>query len=248
MTLSLADITDADLIAYLDGQAPDALHQRIEAGIAEDESFAQRVASLDIPIDALKRGFEDVLSLAPPAPALPAPRRLWRERGLRAGIFGTGLAAGLAAAMVLGFGAPAPEPEGWKAVVASYQSLYGAQTLTGAPTPDQAAAQLLRVSDALGLNLTTLPEPEGLSFRRAQLLEFRGRTLVQIAYQRQDGLPVALCIIATDDSQALQNAQMEGLAAASWSAGGFGYLVIGGQSEAALLPAAQRFAEWSEDA
>ena len=76
------------------------------------------------------------------------------------------------------------EPPGWRQVVAEYQTLTTAETL--AAIPDNAAA----VSQELGstrrrLALDLAPDKLVLphvDLKRAQMFEFRGRPLVQIAY------------------------------------------------------------------
>ncbi|MEL7098178.1 MAG: anti-sigma factor [Pseudomonadota bacterium] len=258
------DYSDADLVAYLDGAAPEELSREIEADLTTDAALGQRVADLHVPMDALREGFDALLAAAPPVPDFstlsapapapdPVPLAAARapRRGLWAGgAFATGLAAGLAIAIYTGLGTPAPEaprPPGWKAVVASYQSLYTPDTLAAAPAPDEAANQLAQASAALGLDLSTLPEPDGLDFRRAQVLDFRGKTLIQIAYAGPGGVPVALCILpaAGPAPKDMAAETLGGLAAASWNEAGFAYLLIGGQDAAAIQPGADTFEAWS---
>ncbi|MEO0937672.1 MAG: anti-sigma factor [Pseudomonadota bacterium] len=257
MTRAPRDYSDADLVAYLDGAAPEELCREIEADLAQDAALAQRLADLHVPMDVLKAGFDALLETAPPfmdtaeapAPARPAPRR--RTAGLWAGgAFATGLAAGLAIAVFAGLGTfpPAdPAPPGWKAVVATYQSLYAPQTLGPAPAEAEAAAQLAQASAALGLDLSALPEPEGLEFRRAQVLAFGEKPLIQIAFAGPGGVPVALCILpASGPAPKPMTAEaLQGLAAASWNEGGFAYLLIGGNDASAIQPGADTFEAWS---
>ncbi len=81
------------------------------------------------------------------------------------------------------------QEEGWRDVVANYQSLYVTETLAQV---DQQRADLKRLSGALGIDLTALPEVEGLSFKRAQQLGFNGRPLAQLTFLTAEGGPVAL--------------------------------------------------------
>ena len=157
----------------------------------------------------------------------------------------------MAIAVFTGLGQPAPQTPGWKAVVANYQVLYGKATLeTANPSAEDTAQQVARVGNALGLNMSSLPEPAGLTFKRAQLLEFNGRTLVQIAYATDDGTPIALCILATQnpDTPDMDLAAIQGLGSASWNAAGFGYLLIGGDDSNALNNSANTFQTWSQSA
>lgn len=261
MTRAARDYSDADLVAYLDGVAPEELCREIEADLAQDAALAQHLADLHVPMDALKAGFDALLETAPPPADLadaPAPvqsasprQQAGRWTGLWAGgAFGTGLAAGLAIAVFSGLGSAPPvdpAPPGWKAVVASYQSLYIPQTLGPAPAEEEAAAQLAQASAALGLDLSALPAADGLEFRRAQVLTFGEKPLIQIAFAGPDGVPVALCILPANGPapKPMAAEELQGLAAASWNEGGFAYLLIGGEDAAAIQPGADTFEAWS---
>ncbi|MEP3639273.1 MAG: hypothetical protein ABJN14_18640 [Paracoccaceae bacterium] len=250
--MSDASFSDEDLTAFLDGEADSELNASITAAIEVDANLGARLASLDLPIAAIRSSYDALLSEAPnyrkeEREATPS-RRIWPWTF---GTFATGLAAGFAMAVFLPGGTPAPAEPGWKAVVASYQSLYGEATLDSVdPVEDESRAQLARVSNAIGLDLSDLPAPEGLRFKRAQLLSFKGRPLVQLAYQRDDGTPVALCILKIEDGEPkpMNVETLAGLGAASWNAGGFGYLLIGGDDQQRIEPEAVPFARWSQSA
>ncbi|WP_299685392.1 hypothetical protein [uncultured Tateyamaria sp.] len=245
--------TDEELTAFLDGEADDALATAIGEALETDTALGERLASLDIPMAELAEAYNALLDDAPPMPALPAapsaadaaPRFGW---GWGIGTFGTGIAAGLAMALFTGFGQPQPAPPpGWAAFVASYQSLYTPETLASVTTTDaERAAQLQTVSAALGLDLTSLPDAEGLTFKRAQVLGFNGKPLVQLAYQRADGTPVALCIIpAGPDGKPVSMGAAQGMELARWNTPGYGFLLIGGQDQAPLQTEADTFQSWS---
>ena len=161
------------------------------------------------------------------------------------------LSAGLAVAVFTGFGQPAPQEPGWKAMVANYQVLYGKSTLFATePSPAETDRQLAQVSAALGLDLAELPTPAGYAFRRAQVLEFKGRPLAQISYTQPDGTPVALCILGSNNptSGDVDLAMIQGLGSASWVAEGYGYLLIGGENAEILQEPAETFQSWSQTA
>ena len=104
------------------------------------------------------------------------------------------------------------------------------------------------MSEAIGIDLTNLPQTEGLTFKRAQLLGFNGKPLVQISYLREDGTPVALCIIpAGPEAQGLNMGSAEGLDLARWNTPGYGFLLIGGQEGEPLEREAEIFQKWSQD-
>ncbi|MEM8655040.1 MAG: hypothetical protein AAGF36_09875 [Pseudomonadota bacterium] len=249
--------SDEDLTAYLDGEADGVLRARIEKALETDADVAERLAGLDIPLVPIAEAYEALLQDAPPMPALPAAtpemsppgRSRWGMGAWGLGTFATGLAAGLAVAMFTGFGTPEPAPRGWVSFVASYQALYTPRTLAVAdPTADEAAMQLADVSEALGLDLSGLPEAEGLTFKRAQVLGFNGKPLVQIAFARADGTPVALCIIpAGAEAKPVSMGAAEGLGLARWNTPGYGFLLIGGTDAAPLEAEADTFEAWSAD-
>ena len=242
--------SDEELTSYLDGEADRRLEEAISAALESgDQMLSAQIAALDAPIAIIREGYDALLTEAPPVPSLApptTPSQIWP----RAGFFGVGLAAGLAVAVVGGlFQTPDAPAPGWKATVAQYQMLYGSDTLAEvSPTPDARLSELTQVASAIGVDLSDLPELPGLTFRRAQVLDFRGRPLAQIAYSRGDGTPVALCIIkgSSPPDTLVQAEEIAGLGAVSWNAAGFGYLLIGGEDAESLLSEAQPFATWSQ--
>lgn len=254
-----AHFTDEDLTAYLDGEAPEELRKEIDAALEINDDLATRLAALDIPVDDIAGAFDALLATAPAMPDLdvaptsnvtPMTRRARRSGALgNIGLFATGIAAGIAIAVYTGIGDPQPKPDGWKAVVASYQTLYATETLeTVTPTQAEVQAQLAAVSAALGTDLSTLPNLPGLTFKRAQRLSFNGKTLIQIAYLRDDGTPVALCIIPAKGPapQPVTTATIKGLATSSWNQNGLAYLLVGGDDPAPVVADALTFQSWSE--
>jgi anti-sigma factor RsiW len=251
-----AQFTDEQLTAYLDGEAADELCTMIDAALDVDEVLGERLADLDIGLDQISAAFDGLLAQAPAMPELspPAPQAANLNRGIGwlggFGVFGTGLAAGIAMMLFVGAGAaPEPKAPGWKAVVASYQSLYTATTIAGwTPTQEQTQTQLAAVSRLVGADLTSLPAIEGLTFKRAQILGFNGKPLVQIAFARADGTPVALCIIAANstEAKAMQGETLGGMAAASWNVEGRAYLLIGGSAAQATQAEAAAFEAWAQ--
>ena len=121
-------------------------------------------------------------------------------------------------------------------------SLFHRATRSVSLTEAERAAQLAEVSAALGLDLTSVPDAEGLTLKRAQVLGFNGKPLVQLAYQRADGTPVALCIIpAGPDGKAVSMGVAQGMELARWNTPGFGFLLIGGQDQQPLRNEADAF-------
>lgn len=244
--------SDEELTAYLDGEADGRLEAALSEALETDTTLQDRLAQLDIPVASIREGYAALLADAPPMPVLDTPvdrAPLWR--GIAT--FGGGLAAGLAVAVVSGlFSVPdAPSKPGWKAVVANYQTLYGPETLVDeTPSQDEQAAQLASVGAALGIDLSELPQPAELTFRRAQLLDFRGRPLAQIAFTRPDGTPIALCILQskTSEDTLVTASLIQEMGTASWQTGTFGFLLVGGDTPADLSSEASYFAAWSQTA
>lgn len=231
--------TDEDLTAFLDGEADDALVQALSAALETDAALEARLASLDVPMDALRAGFDSLLGQAPAMPTIDpvvASNAMPRRWG--------GWAA--AAAVVLAFGAGAyggysyekpAKPLTWMQAAASYQTLYVNYTLD-VPSPDiaEVQAQLARISQSVGHDLSGAQAIEGLDFKRAQVLGYNGKPLAQIAYVNAKGEPMALCVIKISKSvtQDIVVQTMGDLAAAHWKADGYAYLLIGGSDQTAV--------------
>ncbi len=236
--------TDEDLTAFLDGEAEDALVQEIAAALETDSALEARLASLDLPMDALRAGFDELMGQAPAVPVVEmakiAPVIAANSMPRRWG----GWAA--AAAVVLAFGVGAfggysyekpAKPLTWMQAAASYQTLYVNYTLDiASPDNTEAQAQLARLSQSVGQDLSGAQIIDGLDFKRAQILGYKGKPLAQIAYVNAKGEPMALCVIKISKSvtQDIVVQKMGGLAAAHWKADGFAYLLIGGSDQAAV--------------
>ena len=122
--------------------------------------------------------------------------------------------------------APVVTAKGWRQAVADYQMLFTTESLT----PDQGGGDALALaSERVGLPLDPATRAaSGLQFRRAQLLAFKDKPLVQLAYLGDDGVPVAFCIIASNKPEAeTQYEVRNGLGIVHWIIGGYGLMVIG---------------------
>ncbi len=235
--------TDIELTGYLDGALSAEERQAVEARLAADSSLRARLDLLagarpsaeafDLLLaDAPGERLNAILDLAQPAPAPVA----WRWSRLVA------VAAALILVVIgaaIGFGVShlmnpgtveVAEPANWRAVVAEYLALYTDETLAAIPDdPALRTTELANVGAKLSLHLT--PEDvalPGMTLKMAQLLEFRGMPLAQIAYRSGSGGPAAFCIIANgkpDIPVTLE--QRDGWNIAFWNADGLGYMVIG---------------------
>ncbi|GFE50223.1 membrane protein [Roseobacter cerasinus] len=237
------EFSDAELVAFLDGEAEFAPVAEITAALARDPALQQRLDALAIDRAALRRSF----AMVEPEPGV-MPDLAIAPVGARAPIWHLATAASLA--LMIGVGAGAwmaqPEPPGWAEYVAAYQALYSEATLAHvAPDDMTQQVELARVAAAIGKDialaqLQTVPEAH---YKRAQVLSFDGRPLVQLAFTTPAGTPIALCIIRSDspDAPAPQMTRMEGLSAARWLRDGYDYLLIGGTDSDMVSRMANRF-------
>lgn len=213
--------TDADLRAYLAGEAPDAVRLALDAALETDEALGARLMALDEMGEAIAPAFAPVLAAAPTArleadfaklapkqAAVASPSRRWALGAAAASIaaFGLGLWTGQGprAPPPPAPAPPAPQPvpdpaparPAWLAAVAGYVKLYSAETFQAAPLPPvQRTRALAALGAGVGLDLTALSQLEGLQLQRAELLQLKGRPLGQVAYLDEMGQPLAICIL-----------------------------------------------------
>lgn len=237
--------TDEQLVAYLDGEVEFTPADEITAALAHDAELAERLAALDFDKGALQSGFDAMLGDQKP-PALPVSPVAANNNWLMAG----SMAASILIAAFVGYGAGnflnQPAAPGWKAYVASYQSLYSADTLRHVnSSPEVQTAELERVSAAIGksIDLAALQQNSDLTYKRAQVLTFKGKPLVQLAFLTKSGEPVALCILRSSkpDSAAMSQANLEGMSSASWNKDGYSYLLIGGDDPSLISNLADNY-------
>lgn len=237
--------TDEQLVAYLDGEVEFTPADAITAALAQDPELANRLAALDFNKDALRSGFDTMLEDQKP-PALPVHPKAANNNWVMAG----SMAASILVAAFVGYGAGnflnQPTPPGWKAYVASYQSLYSADTLRHVnSSPEAQSAELERVSAAIGksIDLAALQLNPDLTYKRAQVLSFKGKPLVQLAFLTKSGEPVALCILKSSkpNSAEMSQANLEGMSSASWNKDGYAYLLIGGDDPSLISDLAANY-------
>ncbi len=243
-------ISDERLTAYLDDALGAEARANVEAALAADHALAERLEALIVPLDGMRaimapevlrapRMPEDLVTeLAPlplQAPGAPPARhsRLWVPTLLAASF-----AAGVVATYVLTPAAPAPSAPKWVEAVASYQALYVTETLAASQQdPAKTAAVLAKAADDFGVSLAPALVLEGLEFKRAQMLGWNGKPLLQMAYLAADGTPMALCLTRVGaEDRGPKTTVSHDLAGVSWVQDGVGYYLIGG-SDAAQVEA-----------
>ena len=233
--MTQTDVTDAEIVAFLDDALPTEDQARIALAATTNPDVAQRIEALSVDRDQLVGAFEELLSTAPtlpvtqpPANKPAAPAKWWQ-------------AAAAIALLAIGIGIgtqlPKDDATDWHMAVADYQVLYATETLTGMElTQDQRWGSLAKTSATLGLDLdredVTLT---GLQFRRAQLLSHQGAPLAQLAFLDTNGDAIAFCFTRTNgpDTDA-EPTTLAGLNAITWQKKGIGFILIGGDDAEAL--------------
>lgn len=126
--------------------------------------------------------------------------------------------------------AKAPVVRGWRAAVAEYQSLFVKETLVNASEDPQAQSANLRSAlSHVGLDLSVAKvSVDPMQFKRAEVLNFKGKPLVQMAYLMNGDTPVYFCIIkGRKPAHGMESEQREELNIVHWRSKDFGFMVIG---------------------
>ena len=216
------EFTNEELTAYLDGEAKESLMSEIEAALRSDKAVVERLDALRVDLDVLKSGGELLLSEAPELPgilssATEAKPGLLKRYGAIAAVAVLCVALGMGLGRVLFAG---PE-ESWQDFAAVYHALYVNKTLAHIDQTEGAARdELKRVSGAIGKPIALADlELDGLDYKRAQILGYKGRPLLQLAFLSKIGAPVAFCIFKSgnDAATAVKSARLRGLSASTWS-------------------------------
>lgn len=243
MTQESLAFTDEDLSAYLDGELDAETTSAIDAALETDEALADRLADLEIPVDLIRSVMAPNVLGAPPLPdflredeAPPEPQSRRPRSFVPLALVASFLVGMVATTLIIPEPAPAPTQGGWTTAVASYQALYVTETLSTSQQSSEATdAVLARAAQEFNATLAPATEIEGLEFKRAQMLGFNGKPLLQMAYLTPDGIPMALCLIRTDDpDRSFKQIDMFNLAGVSWVNDGVGYLLIGGDDAAQI--------------
>jgi anti-sigma factor RsiW len=114
--------------------------------------------------------------------------------------------------------------------VAGQLSLYNAASLSAIQVPSsELDAQLDKLGDMLGLDLSKERVTfAGLTLKRAELLHFEGRAIVELLYASADHGPVALCIMAAPGGEGEGEVESrDGLNLMYWAESGRRFLLIG---------------------
>ncbi len=255
---------DGRLTAYLDGELPAAERARLEAAVARDSGLRARLERLRAGGRPFDQAFEPLLEAAPVerlearlaaagAPHAPPRSRTKSSWLVRRPV--AAMAAAIACAFLAGVAAdravealrPAPQAEagGWRQAVAGYVALYTSQSLAAVPEDERArAAELAGVAAGLGVPLAPdRVDVPGASLRRAQLLQYDGKPLGQLAYLDPAYGPMAFCLIRNGKPDApLKTETRGGFNVVFWAEAGIGYMLIARAPLDALVPRAETLA------
>lgn len=250
--------SDELLVAFLDGELDGEERRRIDALIKTDPAVAERyefLARSELPFydafaplleNAPSSDLEAILANLPSPIAAEPKAGGWNRRSLVAAALALVVVGVAADRTYLRLQDANGESDGseWRNVVAEYLTLYTNDTLADVTSdPDAQARQLRTVGERLGVNLPAsavlLP---GVDFKRAQLLQYDGKPLGQIAFLDPVHGPVALCIVPS--KRGAREPQVEeryGMNVVYWSDDGHGYMLVGHSPPDQLNAMAERF-------
>lgn len=232
--------SDEMLVAFIDGELSAKDRAAVQSSIETDSSVAARLNLFKTGEMPYAAGFDELLKRAPAARlrSLVTPAAAPRENALRRLDRRWFLAAACVAGGVLLDRSIAYVSEtawvagghDWRSVVANYMMLYSTETLNN-PTsgPGPGPQDMARLSDAVSLDVSMgKVELPGREIKRAQILQYEGAPLIQIAYLDPTSGPLAFCFMRkAGRDEALRHEQMLGLNIVDWSTSTHAFLVIG---------------------
>jgi anti-sigma factor RsiW len=245
---------DEELVALIDNELGQNEKSRLLTRLEQDVALRTRYEALQATGAPIAAALDGLLKSAPlnslraatpkaeASPVVPWP--LGRKvRALAAGIVVAFLAAGIGVWAALRL-ASQEESEDWRTAVVEYMELYTNETFAFDDS-DLAAEEkkLNAIGERLNVHLApqTLMIPV-LRFKMAQLLNYDGAPLAEIAYLDAQGAPVLFCIIAAAGADVQTQSERRGdISLASWSKGGRGYLVTGRLPEPQIIDLARTF-------
>ncbi|WP_420583977.1 hypothetical protein [Ruegeria sp.] len=232
--------SDETLKAYLEGTLDEAEARAIEDAVEADPDLEQCLMALDSFAPVVQSVFER-LPAETPQVDLPNPVAAAPVRSAGGGLRLLAVAASVAVVAVAAtFWATRPQPLGWAAQAAIYQSLYVPDTIASLDTSPQALdAQFALAEEQLGRSLDreALEALPGMELKRAQVLSFKGKPLIQVVFADAQGQPFAFCVIRQGEgapNKDVKQAVLSGLATATWAQDGYGYMLIGSNAQADL--------------
>jgi anti-sigma factor RsiW len=253
------DDDEAELVAFIDGRLDNSAVDAFEARLAREVGLRERLNQLQVGDRPFALAFQALLEEAPVErlsaslgalgdgqgvnKALGPPSSLRVSRIAAAAaiiLFCLGIIGGRYGPAWLfppsEIAAPESDREDWRQAVAEYMGLYTSDTFAAGASAQQ--DELATLGAKLGVALT--PERialASLQFRSAQIFDFEGAPLGQLAYIDPATGPVLFCIIHNAEPDApMKPGKRGGFSVTSWARAGHGYMLIG------RLPANQMIA------
>ncbi len=227
--------SDEELTAFLDGELPFDKAALVEKAVSENDELCTRLEALRVGKSVFLAAADDALRSSPDysAPKVSGSDFSFARIAQYAAILLVGIVLGTALPIFWG---DKPNETTWMRAVADYQLLYVEETLADASQSDAKTTEIFnRFGAQHGLELAEMRNLPKLQFKRAQILGYEGRPLLQIAYATQSGQPVALCIVRVDEQDRKLSKRAYGaLPAYEWVKDGNGFILIGEMSEAEM--------------
>jgi anti-sigma factor RsiW len=235
--ISMIELTDELLVAYVDGELSAETRASVRERVAHDPVAQGKIKDMEDTAALLRAAFGDgiagedgprdnVIPLKPSA----------RHRTFRNHPLITGFAAAAAIVLVVGtalFMHPfqSDERAGFMADVAAYHEVYARETEHLAEVP---ASRKDHIEEWLGSRLArklSIPDlsSEGWAFEGGRLLAEDGQPIAQLLYTAPGRQPIALCITHSDqpESKPTEYDPGKGIRVAAWDTNGYLYIVVG---------------------
>jgi anti-sigma factor RsiW len=244
-----ADDDDAALVAFIDGELDEPTRRTMEARLASETNLRERLALLQDGGRPFAAAFQTLLEQAPVArlkaslpnsddaigqsPARRSPMFRLSRLGAAAAIvlFGLGVAVGrLGPALLAPVGGEVTagdQQEDWRQAVAEYMALYTSDTFDAAGPAGEGELAAVGAKIGLTLNFDRIALND-VEFRDAQILNYEGAPLGELAYVDPASGPLLFCIIRNSEPDSgAKSENRRGFAVISWAKAGRGYMLIG---------------------
>lgn len=235
--------SDEQLTAYLDNELDPAYRSQLDSAIADDPLLSLRVQWLDRSSLPYKEAYDELAQQAPlerlqaRLDAIPASQQPGLSRRWFIGAAAASLLAGGVLADRLFLAWQTRQTHNWRALVGDYMALYVSHTLDYLPSDEVSQRAQLRAVDArLGLNLSpALVRLPGAELKRAQMLEYDGVPIAQLAYLDAKHGPLALCVTRSNSgSRPLAHERRHEMNVVYWTEGEHAWMLIGHNPAPAL--------------
>jgi anti-sigma factor RsiW len=235
--ISMIELTDELLVAYVDGELSAETRASVRERVARDPVAQGKIKDMEDTAALLRAAFSEGIagdggSNDNVIPLMPSARR--RTFGNHP--FTTGLAAAAAIVLVVGTGLfmrpfGSDERAGFMADVAAYHEVYARETEHLAEVP---ASRKDHIEEWLGSRLErklSIPDlsSEGWAFEGGRLLAEDGQPIAQLLYTAPGRQPIAVCITHSNqpESKPTEYDPGKGIRVAAWDANGYLYIVVG---------------------